>query len=372
MKKVLIVYATAGIGHAKAAFAVRDALEERGKDISYEIIDVLVYTNFLLKWIYHRLYILLVQYTPSVWAVIYHSLDVPWVYSRIKGARTLLNRLNSGKFAEYLRRTQPDIIVSTHFFSSEVVSSLKRKGVIKSRLITIPTDFKLHTYWVSDETDLFVVANEDMKEELKRVGISEQKIKVYGVPIEPRFCRPLDKEALYKKLVVDRNLFKILIASGGFGVGPVKALVNELGSLDLPIQLLIVCGKNRFLYEDIALFSKGMNNPIKLYGFVDNMHELMEVSDLLISKTGGLTTSEALAKELPMIVISPVPGQEARNSDFIVSKGAAIREDSPSKVKEKVKELFDNRQILNKMIEIIRQIKRPDSALKTADLINQL
>jgi len=372
MKKVLIVYATAGIGHVKAAFAVRDAIEERGKDISYELVDVLDYTNFLLKWIYHKLYILLVQHTPFIWAIIYHSLDVPWVYNCIKGARTRLNKLNSGKFAEYLRKTQPDIIVSTHFFSSEVASSLKRKGVIKSCLITIPTDFKLHRYWVSDETDLFVVANEDLKEEIKRMGISEQKIKVYGVPIEPRFCKPLDKEALYKKLGVDRNLFKILIASGGFGVGPVEALVNELGSLEIPSQLLVVCGKNTLLYEDIELLSKSINHPVKLYGFVDNMHELMEVSDVLVSKTGGLTTSEALAKELPMIVISPVPGQEARNSDFIVSKGAAIREDSPSKVKEKVKKLFDDRETLGKMIKIIREIKRPDSALKTADLINQL
>lgn len=371
MKKILLVYATAGVGHVKASLAIEDAIKYK-EEISYEIVDILDYTNVLLRWIYRRLYIILVKYFPALWALIYYPLDVPWVYNYIKNLRTLINRLNTRKFADYLCKAKPNVIISTHFFPSEVVSFLKRKKIIASHLISVITDYKLHTYWISKEVDFFIVANNTLGQHLRAVGIDEKRIKMLGMPIESKFYEVCDKNILYKKLDIHKGLFTVLIASGGFGVGPIEALVNELTSVNMPLQLLIACGRNRPLYEDISQIKQRVKMPVKAYGFVDNMHELMEVSDLLISKSGGMTISEALAKELPMIVVSPIPGQEMRNCAFMVEHGAAIREDDPSRIKEKVIELFNNREILHAMRENIRAIKKPNPALHLVDFITKI
>jgi len=370
MKKILIVYATAGIGHKKAALAVADALKNR--NIPYEIVDVLDYTNALLKWIYQHFYITIVKNIPSFWAFIYHSLDIAWVYNTIKGLRTLTNRLNSGKFAQYLCKTQPDIVVSSHFFSSEVVSSLKRRHLINPYLITVITDFKLHKYWVSKETDLFVAADEFLGQQIKELGIGAEKIRTVGIPLESRFYETLDKELLYKKLDIKKGFFTILISSGGFGVGPVERIVKELVSVDIPIQLLVVCGNNHILYDDIEKLKKTTTTPIKVYPFIDNMHELMEVSDLLISKSGGMTSSEIIAKRLPIIIVSPVPGQEVRNGEFLVEYGAGLREDKPHNIKKKAVELFNKKETLLKMKKNIDSIKNPDPGPALVSLIENL
>jgi len=372
MKKILIVYATAGIGHTKAALAVKDALDEKGEGFSYEVVDILNYTNAFLKWIYHRFYIILVSDFPFIWAVVYHLLDIPFVYNCIKGLRTLMNRMNSKKFADYLNRTKPDIVVSTHFFSSEVVSCLKRKGIVNPYLITIITDFKRHMYWIAKGTDLYIVGSEILHEQLKFLGIEARKIKILGLPVEQNYFKALDRNALYKKLDIQKNSFVILIASGGFGVGPVEKIAKELMAANLPIQLMVVCGKNLPLRQGMEKIQKKSGMPMKVYGFVDNMHEFMEVADLLISKSGGMTVSEALAKELPMIITSPIPGQEMRNCEFLTENGVALREDNPSLIRKKVTKLFSNKESLDSMKSNIRRIKKSNPAISLINLMREL
>ncbi|PIU41105.1 MAG: hypothetical protein COS99_07145 [Candidatus Omnitrophica bacterium CG07_land_8_20_14_0_80_42_15] len=370
-KKILICYATAGIGHMKAALAVEDALVYKGNK-SYEIIDILDYSNAFLKWLYRRFYIILVQYTPSLWALVYYTLDIPWIYNLTKGLRTLTDTLNAKKFIDYICASRPDIIISTHFFSSEVVSFLKRKNIARPYLVSVITDFKLHTYWVSKEIDLFVVGNDALKEHLKRFGIDEEKIKVLGIPIELRFYQQLDKDILYQKLGIKKGLFTILIASGGFGVGPVKKIIEQFSKANIDVQIMVVCGKNKVLFEDIKKLQNLSKIPIKVYGFVDNMHELMEVADLLISKSGGMTASEAIAKGLPMIAVLPIPGQEMRNCQFLIENRVAIREDNPYNITKKVAWLFNNKEELNIMKKKTLTIKKPNPALSLAEIIEKI
>ena len=372
MKKILIVYATAGIGHTKAALAVKDALDEKGEGFSYEVVDILDYTNAFLKWLYHRFYIILVSDFPFIWGAVYHFLDIPCVYNCIKGLRKLMNRMNSKKFTDYLNRTKPDIVVSTHFFSSEVVSCLKGKGIINPYLITIITDFKRHMYWITKETDLYIIGSEILREQLKLRGIEEQKIKILGLPIEQKYYKRLDIDALYKKFDIQKDSFTIVIASGGFGVGPVEKIAKELMAANLPIQLIVVCGKNSSLRQAMEKIQKKSSMPMKVYGFVDNIHELMEVADLLISKSGGMTASEALAKELPMMITSPIPGQEMRNCEFLTENGVALREDNPSLIRKKVTKLFSNKEDLDSMKNNIRCIKKSNPAINLINLMKEL
>jgi processive 1,2-diacylglycerol beta-glucosyltransferase len=373
MKKVLIVHATAGIGHVKAALAVGDALKKyRSETTSCEIVDILDFTNCFLQWLYRRFYIILVQHFSALWAIIYYILDIPPVFACIKGLRSSFNTISARRFAVYLSQTKPDVIVSTHFFSTEVISTLKKKGRVHARLVTVITDFKLHTYWRSPETDCFIVAAEPLKQELMDAGIEESRIAVLGIPIQPRFHEPLDKVALCQKLGIRNDTFTVLITSGGFGVGPVEALVRQLAAVEVPVQLLVVCGKNPALRNEISQLKRRIKNPLHVYGFIDNMHELMHVSDLVISKSGGMTVSEALAKELPLIVVAPVPGQEMKNCSFLVEHDVALREDRPVAVKAKVLELCSNPSRLENMKDAIRRIKKPNPSHALTEVIAKL
>jgi len=371
MKKIMIVHATAGIGHVKAALALESALKSR-RGVSYSVVDVLDYTNPLMKWSYRSFYITLVKYVPFLWAAIYYLLDVPLIFRLIKDLRSTSNRFQSKKFMRYLTEVKPDTIVATHFFPVNVISYLKKLGIINARLVCVITDFKLHTYWFSDNVDIFVVAGDALKKQLIKHGIPADDIKVLGIPIDLKFHQNMDRAELSSKFNIKNNLFTVLIGSGGFGVGPVRDLVVELSKTDIEIQLIVICGKNAGLYADLGNLKASSRIPINVYGFVDNMHEFMSVSDLLVSKAGGMTTSEAIARELPMIISSPIPGQEMRNCQFLVESGSAIREDAPSRIKEKIIELSKDKKKLDSMKANIRAIKKSNPAEELADLVERL
>jgi len=372
MKKVLVVHASAGAGHTTCALAIRKALSGI-QGISCECVDVLDYTNGLMKWSYRRMYLYMVKYAPQIWSMIYYPLDIDLVYKCIRPLRTATNRLSSGRFIEYLRKSRPDMIITTHFFPADVVSYLKRKGIIKTRLLSVITDFGFHAYWLAEDADMFIVASEALKDKLKSKEIGGKKVETLGIPIDPKFYKPLDKEALHERFGTAKNLLTVLIASGGFGVGPVNDLVEELVSKKLPLQLLVVCGKNRQLYNDIKTLKDAHGfAALKVFGFVDYMDELMEISHLMISKSGGMASSEAIAKEVPMIIISPIPGQEMRNCNYLVTNGVAVREDSVSGIKQRIIDLLGNTEKLDRMKENIRAIKKADANLTIAKMVSQL
>ncbi|MEA3560423.1 MAG: glycosyltransferase, partial [Candidatus Omnitrophota bacterium] len=213
---------------------------------------------------------------------------------------------NSYRFVRFLYHLNPDVIISTHFYSSEVIAYQRRIKKYNGRLISVITDFKVHFFWVVKGIDKFVVAFQSTKRELIRKGIEEERVNVLGIPIDAVFAESQNKDLLLERLKLQKNLFTVLIVSGGSGVGPIEKLADELENLPYPVQLIIVCGHNEFLYNRLS--SKKFKVPAKIYGFSRNMHELMNISDIIITKSGGLTSSECLASNLPMIIIAPVPG----------------------------------------------------------------
>ena len=249
--KVLIVYAKAGAGHRRAAEAVFDAFKRRGEDKDVTLIDCLDYTYPWFKSFYPWSYLFLVRFLSLVWAGIYYALENRRLYALIKPLRRLNNRLVSKSFANFLKRERPRVVISTQFFASEVVAALKRKKEINSILISVVTDFGLHTFWESDAVDIFVVASEDTKADLVARNIAQSKIKVLGIPIEPPL-KECNKSQVQTEIGLKQDSFTVLIVGGGFGVGPIKKLVFSLEDLRdemrNKVQLIVVCSRNAKLY----------------------------------------------------------------------------------------------------------------------------
>ena len=244
---------------------------------------------------------------------------------------------------------------------------MKRHGMLKdAKLITVVTDYFMHSFWVDKAIDYYCVAEDATKEHLIKRGISSEKIKVFGIPVDKVFAMRKDRKELCARLNVRDDCRTILIGSGGFGVGPIKELVKELSDIKQPIQLLVVCGKNQKLCRETGELAQSIELPIKVYGFVNNMDELMEVSDIIVTKSGGLTSSEAMAKDLPMVITSAIPGQEARNCRFLVNSGAAIQAGSVKKAKKAIIDILSSKGRMDELKKRVREVKKPNSSLDIA------
>jgi len=306
---------------------------------------VLDYTNALFKFAYPRIYLFLINRTPWLWGLFYYLLDARAVDLFLAPLRRLVHNLNSRRFIRFILERKPDIVLSTHFLPSEVVSGLRRAGKFQGRLVTIVTDFLPHSFWLARSSDYFIGAIDRTKKELLRRGIDEDKIKILGIPCDPVFSAPKGRPELIKKLGLEDGFFNLLIMSGGFGTGPVKKIIYSLSgkgsAVRDKIQVVVICGKNKRLFEELNAAKRDLKARISIFGFMDNVDEFMEASDCIITKSGGLTVSEALSKKLPMIIIKPIPGQETRNCKILTGYGTAMRADSVGKVKDYVTDLIN-------------------------------
>jgi len=368
-KSILVAYATAGIGHKKAAMAVKKAVDEsQAQDVSAVLIDALDYTPPFFKWSYLQLYLMAVNKLSNLWGAMYYLTDNFYVNLAVSRLRRFNNWLNSKKLRKFLIDSKFDAIVATHFFVSEVAADLKKKGLIKARLITVVTDFRLHSWWVSPYVDTYVVSNQDAEKDLFRYKTDPSKIKVMGIPVEPVFSKNLDKGKLRHDFELKEGVFTVLVIGGGFGVGPIEGIVSMICSIDKPLQLIVVCGHNDELAGRMQAIKTASKVSMKVLGFVNNVDEYMVVSDILISKPGGITVSESLTKELPMIVMSPIPGQETRNSDFLIRHGAAIKIEKLEQLKDAVSALVSDPEKIRGLKAAIQKIRTPNASSDIARL----
>jgi processive 1,2-diacylglycerol beta-glucosyltransferase len=362
-KKILIIYATAGIGHKKASMAVKKAYEEMNMpDTEVTLIDALDYTNNFFKWSYLQAYLLMVNKLPTFWGLCYYLTDNSFVDLFVSGLRRINNWANSKKLVNLVLDMKPDVIISTHFFASEVIADLKKKGVVQSKLVTVVTDYRIHSWWIAEGTDYYIVASDDVRGELESRKVDPSIIKVMGIPIEPVFSRHLDRTGIFKATGLRDDLFTILVIGGGFGVGPIEGIVNVIAGIQRNLQAVVVCGRNEELVKKIEQLKIDLKLNIKVTGFIDNVYEYMEISDILISKSGGITVSESLAKDIPMVIISPIIGQETANCNFLIKNKAAIKVNRLEDLGAALEGLINNPVKLDAMKESIKRIKKPNSA----------
>lgn len=372
--RVLVLSASAGAGHLRAAEAVEKAIRLRGAATEVQHLDVLKYTNQVFRHVYSKAYIDLVNRAPEILGWLYDYLDDP--RRNDDPVRAAFDRLNANPFIRYLQRYQPDVAICTHFLPSGIISWLKEKGKVQVLNSVVVTDFDVHAMWLCRHAEQYFVALEETKVHLKALGVPEPLVTISGIPIDPVFSVHKDRRAMRRKHGLEEDRFTILVSAGGFGVGPVGHLIKTLSRLQHPARVVAVCGRNEALRAELAQAIRGFPKPshvaFTLLGFTTEMDELMAAADLFVGKPGGLTTSEALAKALPMVVINPIPGQEERNSDHLLEEGVAIRCNNLPALAYKIDRLLETPGKLARMAENARDLGRPDAAFTIVDRLTTL
>jgi processive 1,2-diacylglycerol beta-glucosyltransferase len=363
MKKVLITYASAGDGHKKAAEAVYESfLNSNHIHSKVVLIDSLEYTRSFFGFAYKKSYEIMIKYVPWLWGFFYHTLNNRLFFVLVSPFRRCVNGFNSKKIIEFILKENFDIIISTHFFVPEVISDLKQKGLSSVKLFTVVTDFKPHRFWIAKHTDRYFVASDITKKGFVEMGLNQDSITVSGVPIGKKFTNIPIKEKAREDMGMAEDIFTVLLMGGGLGVGPIEKIFLGLQKLDYDIQIIVVCGRNKKLVERLNCLNKGLKNKASIYGFNNRIDLLMASSDIIISKTGGVTVSESLAAGLPMIIIRPIPGQEASNAQFLCDNGVGFRVKRIEYINAIITRLYKSKDDIKTLGNTINSLSKPHAA----------
>ncbi|MFH1776162.1 MAG: glycosyltransferase [Candidatus Omnitrophota bacterium] len=368
-KKVLIFFISDNSGHHCAAQAIERALRAKDDRIEILCINSFNYTNPILEKIINNTYMGIIRTSPEVWEYLY---DNPQILQRTHKLRSFIHKYNSGKLKKLLDEFNPDAIVCTQAFPCGMVADYKKTFSVDTPLIGVITDYIAHSYWLYERVDAYVVPSNAAKEKLQSNNIPENKIFIFGIPIDHKFLTPTDKTKICRIVGLEKETPKVLLMGGGQGLGAIKEVVLFLDKISLPVNIIVVCGTNRPLKNWLERKTTKFNKTVIPFGYTDIVKELMGIADLIITKPGGLTTAEALSSGLPMIILNPLPGQEAKNTEFLLNEAAAKKAGTPHEVADLVVELFNHPSELNNMHTQALKHAHPDSAIRTADLVFNL
>ena len=366
--RVLLLSASSGAGHVRAAQALEKAFTAHG-DCRVEHVDVIQHVSKVFQRLYDKTYINMVRRAPNLMGVLYDRTDKPWKTMR---QRLAVDRLNTQPMIRMLKRVQPDLCVATHFLPAEIIAWLIAKKKLRARNAIVVTDYDVHAMWLCRTVDRYYVAIPEAAEYLGGIGVPREIIRVTGIPIDPLFSAAVDRAAARKHLGLDASAPVLLIAAGGYGIGPVEQLVRDLLALQKPWQIVAIAGKSEQVKKKLDAIASsagnvsGGNPRLVPVGFTREMDQYMAAADLLVGKAGGLTTSEALARALPMALIEPIPGQEERNADHLLEEGAAIRCNNLPAAAWKIAGLLNDSPRLIRMKEAARKLGRPNAAAEIA------
>ena len=372
MKKILIFYASYGGGHLNAAKSIYEYINNNFPDNQTEMIDCMKYVNKTIEKITTAAYREAAKKMPWVWGRIYNdSQKGPLAHLSSRS-----NKIMAIKLLRLLREKQPDLIISTHPFGSQMCSYLKRKGKIHAKIATIMTDFAPHDQWLvgSDFTDYYFVAHDKMKDYLVSKNIPENHIYATGIPLSNRFSKKYDKDKILKDFSLSKDKKNILFFGGGeFGLGKNKTveIFESFVSFNHDLQIIAIAGKNekmKLAFEEIVE-KHSAKNRVKVLPFTDKVPELMSISTLVVTKPGGMTTTESLASHLPMIIINPIPGQEEENAEFLESKGIGIWIKKDTDIDSLLASLFSNPDKLEMMKKNTKLLAKPNSTKNICEIL---
>jgi processive 1,2-diacylglycerol beta-glucosyltransferase len=367
--RILILSASVGAGHLRAAQAVELALRQVAPDALVKNVDVLCLTNAAFRKLYGSAYLDLVNRAPHVLGYLYDMLDRPrGPESKRDKLRLAVEKINLGPFIEMIEDGHWDVVVNTHFLPAEIIASLLRDKKVSLPQITVTTDFETHRLWVNQPCDAYTTATQEGAAYLRHWGVEADRLHVTGIPIHPVFSTPKDRATCMANqgLVGDRPI--VLQLAGGFGVGPIAKLFESVLEVEAPLEVVVVAGKNAEAKQQLETMLVPNRHRAKVLGFTDQIDELMQVADIVLSKPGGLTTSEVLARGAAMAIINPIPGQESRNSDFLLENGAAIKINNAGTLAFKLGQLLSDRKQLESLQANARRIAKPRAAFDVAEL----
>ena len=367
-KKAFILYSTSDSGHYMAAISLAKAFKDRETSLEVVLINALEFISPSLENFIHGLYIWIVKRSGRIYDQLWGNQAF---YKNVNPIGRLLLVPTYRKFKSYYEKRKPCVVICTQVVPCAVFSAIKKEYKKAFKLYAVVTDYDIHPFWIMDNVDGYFVATEDIKDKLIRNNIPAEKIIAAGIPIDPKFsiaAALIENESGSNNCVTTP---RILLMAGSMGVGPLDIITREIDMLDLDFELQIVCGKNRRLKRKLDKISAKLKHKAEVYGFSNDIITLMSRANLLITKPGGLTSSEALALNLPMIIYSSVGGQESRNLEYLCARGAVYKAEKIKDIRKAVKKFLNDKALSEKLILNAKKIAKPNAAAEIAETISK-
>jgi len=361
-RRLLILSVSAGAGHVRAAQALEAAARAANPPLDATHVDLLSLVPKEFKKLYGEQYIKLVEKSPPLWSWLYATTDRPSRGSLVGRLKRGAEKLNTRKLWAEIERVAPDAILCTHFLPAELLSRARARGRKTPPVWVQVTDFDVHTLWVHPHVDRYCVASDEVAFRLADRGVPRGKISVTGIPVMPQFSAPLTRAECAAELGVDPAKFTVLMMAGGAGVGSLDELAARLIALPGDLQLVALAGRNAELLKKLQALAKKHPGRLHPLGFTTTVERVMTAVDLVVTKPGGLSVSECLAKGRPMLLVSPIPGQEERNADYLLEAGAAAKAADGATLAYKLGRLVAEPARMRAMSEAAHRIATPHAA----------
>lgn len=363
-QRILICSASVGAGHGRAAEAIVRALTQLAPGAQVEHVDVLNLTNRIFRRIYGQGYFDAIALAPQFVKFVYELADRPSHWGDV--VVNTIDRLNLRRFVDLLTRRPWDLVINTHFLPPMIVGHLREAGELHCPQMVVTTDFDVHRLWVAPRTEHYFTATEEGRVNLAAWNIPLERITASGIPIDPVFTEPRSVEQCRREHHLEGPEPVVLQLAGGAGFGPIAKVHQAILDVPRPLQIVSVCGRNEKLRKQLEDFPCPPRHRRTVMGFTTQIDELMAAADVIISKPGGLTTSESLARGACMIVFEPIPGQEERNCDYLLEQGAALKVNNLASLSFKLGELLNHPERLARMRAAAARAGRPQAAFDVA------
>lgn len=362
---VLIFSVSIGNGHDQVAHTLRNEFIRQNNSSRVKIINTISFISPILDKVILDSYLNILKIYPKAWGKLYDKTNK---LDPLIDVNDIANKLITGKFRKTALSFEPDVIICTHSFPAAIISSLKSKKRIECPLITVVTDFNIHSSYINENTDYYVIPHEDLTYVMVNFGVDKEKVLPFGIPIRKEFGETHKREELLINLGFE-NKKSILVMGGGLGLGKINNIVKAIDDYMENIQIISIAGRNNRL--ESTLKSLSTRNKLYVYGFVNNMHELMELSDCIITKPGGVSVSEILSREKPLVIFSPLPGQEYENVEFLLNSGAAVTTSDVKKIPILINQIFNSEIRMKCFKELAGMLKKPHSAYNIVKFIEE-
>lgn len=366
MKNIIIFYISEFGGHNKAANNIKEALLH--KNPSLQVANINGFGHFYprTEQFADSLYTTIVRHFPAIWGRIY---DRKKIIKNLSPLRKWVSVHTFKKLSNFIKKSSPDCFVATQAFPCGLIADFKDNFNCKIPLIAVVTDYHPHGFWIHKAVNKYVVASIEARDVLTSYGVAREKIEILGIPISFKFLNQSQRETVAEEFKFIKEAKSILIMGGGLGIGPIEKIAKELDSSAASFQIIIICGKNKKLYRWFEKNRQCFKKPVFYFGYVDFVNKIMDFTDIIVTKSGGITISEALSKGLTIIVSNPIPGQEENNVNYLLKNEAVVRADKPQEIGRIAREFLEDDMKMAHFKENAKRISLPDSSLKIAELI---
>ncbi len=372
-KHVLVLGASSGGGQARVAHAIVEAFKSIDRNLRVRQSELFDHVdrnakpaflrNALTEWSAH----------PGLFGPLFPTLDEPLADPPVPDLDAAVESALAPKLREFLEDRKPDCVVATHFLPLRILSAMKAAGTLRASFAVVVTDFDAHPAWKAEGASHYFVANDRVRHKLVKLGVPAQDITITGLPVHPTFGAEVNREAVRRNLGLRGPHPVILVRPGGLGTTEqTLEMLRQVSDVGSPMNVIVLAGKNDALREAVEKEPPGRHAALRAFGFVNNIHEMMAVADLLVTRAGGHTLAEALASALPMLLLRPAPGLDSRNADVLIGSGVAVRADGPADLEYELRELMRNRRRLRDMREAALAVRRPGAAQAVADRVARI